>query len=281
MKRFLIVSLALAMTVGFVNLDFSQLIADPASVVTIGPDDADARRGGSSRSYSSPSRPRVSAPRVAPSKPKPRASAPKAAKPQARASGTSKPKATASRSTAATPKNNKRDAATKAQRRAPAPKEMTTQARAKTYGNRSRADVSRDRQQMNSRYDRRELDSRRHDDSFSPGFMAGVAVMSMANQNMFYYNHWATMSLARQQMLMSQNVGLQAHIAAQQAAGVAANPNYVPTGMDAGMMRNSAYVDAQYGVHRRSNAAAYFFGFVVLLIVFGLAYRVFFHREVV
>jgi len=286
--------LSLAMVFSLVNVDFSNMIENPAEMVSIGPDAAEARsRGGSSRSFSRPSRPkprvsRPAPPRAAPAKPKPAPPRAAPAKPAKPGTAVAKPAPStrdgATRAAARTQSRVKRAGAT--------PKATIASSSGKpikvagTPASKSVRGMSADR--YNSRTSRRSsaYNSREgmrtpaqrtvivnrygggfYGDPYGGLFMYSLLSMSMHHQSMFHYNHWGSYSAQRQASLMAENAQLRAQMATHQAGGPP-NSNYAPEGTDADLMYSDEFVNAAYNAPAPAPVEK---GFPIFWTLFGVS----------
>jgi hypothetical protein len=258
------------MTFGLVNLDFSSFYTDVGSVIEIGADDADAKRGGSFRSRPS-SRPRASKPRA--SKPKPRAAkpAPSATKPKAKktdaATKAAKRQQSQRKAIGTTSKPTIKSSSGKPIKVAgtPAAKSVRKMSPDKYASRGSR----RDARYSNIQPAQRTVIVNQYGggffgDPFSGLFMYSLLSSSLHHQAMFHHHHWNSYSAQRQQALVAENAQLKAEMASM--AGTPRDPNYAPEGTDADLMYTDEFVDAAYNpVEKESNGLLTFF-----LVVLGL-----------
>lgn len=255
--------LVVAMALGLVNVDFSNLFVNPTETVSIGPDAAEARRGSSSRSFSRPSRPRPSRPRPTPPRAapvKPKTAPPKAA-PAKPGTSVAKPKPTtkdsATRAAARTQSQVKRAGAT------PKPAIRTSSGKTiKVAGTPAAAKVrSMPPERFNTRSSRREAQfssippaqrttvinnygGSTFGDPFSGLFMYSLLSMSLHQQSMFHHNHWDSYSAQRREALIRENAQLEAELAALK--GKPRDPNFVPEGVDPDLIYSDEFVNAAY-----------------------------------
>lgn len=302
--------LAVAMVFGLVNVDLSNLFVSPMETVSIGPDAAEARRGGRgggfrsspSRSYRAPSRPRRAARRARPRRPAPKPVAPKATPPKA---APAKPG-----TTTAKPAPTRTDSATSAARR--------TQSQVKRAGAKPKATIASTsgkpikvagtpaaksvRSMSADRYNTRS--SRRDSqfssipatqrtvyverygggffgDPFSGLFMGYLLGQSLSHQAMFHHHHWNSYSAQRQQALLAENAALKAEMA--RMAATPRDPNFVPNGVDPDLIYSDEFVNAAYNPApapvQKKSVFWPVFGSILLLSALGFGtYFVFFRR---
>lgn len=298
MRRYMIaLTMAFAMTLGFVNVDLSQLFDRPLETVSIGPDSAEARPGGSRPSFSrpsyrAPSRPSPSRPSPRPAtkphtKPAPKPATKPASKPAAKPSAAANAaKREQSRvKAAAAPKPTLRTSSGKTVKVAGTPaassvrsmssdRFSTRSARSNSYY-RDRIPAG-ERTVIINRYG-----GGYYGDPYSGLFMYSLLSMSLHNQAMFHHHHWNSYSATRQQQLLAENAALKAEMAS--LSSVPRNPSYSPEGVDSDLMYSDEFVNAAYNptpvpVEKESNflvifAGVLFTGFVGWAVWFVLFRR--------
>lgn len=133
-----------------------------------------------------------------------------------------------------------------------------------------------------------------YNDSYHPMFGSWLTVQSPDIISLWLYHHQASMDRARYNALLSQlsaqNAALHSQVNAQLMAmnqqGVAVNPNYVPTGLDADLMYSDGFVEAAtappVGNPRRSGFTTVFTflaGTLCVCVLGGVTYYFIFVRR--
>lgn len=126
--------------------------------------------------------------------------------------------------------------------------------RARVYGNRTPAQISRQRQAVVNSYppQQRTVIVNRYggfSDPFDPFFMYRISLLDIALMSTFHYHHWHSYDAARQERLLAENAEIRARMSALEAQGVARDASYVPKaeGLDPALMKTDEHVRADFG----------------------------------
>lgn len=108
-----------------------------------------------------------------------------------------------------------------------------------------------------------------YNDPYSSFFWWWLLDRSLEDRAMWAYSHRAAMDASRYQALLASDARLEAEIRRLEANQVAADPNYVPSGVDRDLMYSDRYFNQTYS-NRPTRSGGFFFFIFLSAAVVGL-----------
>jgi hypothetical protein len=120
-----------------------------------------------------------------------------------------------------------------------------------------------------------------YNDPYSSFFWWWLLDQSIDQRALWAYHHRADMDAARYQALLAQDANLESRVQQLEAQQVAADPNFVPAGLDQDLMYTDDHVQQAYDTRATARGRLMFWIFAPILVcslTYVFVYLVFFKR---